>query len=1355
MKEFLSLLRKSSIKVALHEGNLKIDAPKGALTAEIVTQLKANKVELMALLERQQADMERLADIPIAAVKDVYALSPTQRRFYILSRFDGSSTAYNIATGFRIDGKLDLNALEQSIVLLVRKHEVLRTVFGEHKDGEPWQKVVPLEEVNLQLTIRDLSTSDDPSEASSERMKSLAAFNFDLHTQPPFKVEVWKLDSNEHVLAIALHHIITDGWSMGIIMQEIVEQYTAITQGVKGEPPAMKLQYKDYADWVAERMSGVGFELQRKFWIDQFETVPEPLNLPAAFTRPMLKNYEGKRCDIELDSETTRKVRAYCAARSATVFMGVATAFTAVLNRYTDSNDIIWGTPIAGRDHQSLNELIGLFVNTLAIRIPCDGKDSLGDLLERSKAIMSNAFQHQLYPFDQLVDELNLERNLSRSPLFDIMLAFESGNTVASNQQQEQSGLELTVQPISFERETSQFDLTITVTELDDSMAISAEYSTELFVKADIERFLNHLSLMIKELAEQPGTTVEAVDLIDAAEREMLLKQVNPTLPNKKPERTVVSQFESFADEQGEHVALIYRGKAYTYAELNKQASILAHGLVQRCGDLSGQYVGIELENSANLVIGMLAILKTGAAYVPIDPSYPEDRKAFIQSDANLKLVLNNESITTILASTEDLSIGDFKSRCTSDQVAYVIYTSGSTGIPKGVLISHENLTRRFESELHLYNAESLKTTCHITSFCFDVSLLELLLPLSIGGKIVMPDVDTKANLEDLLDLIGTEEVSVLQGTPSFMRMLFSLSADERFTKCAATLKHLCIGGESLSNSLVQNIRQKLPNVQVNNHYGPTEITIDALALCNVIDFNQNSIGKPLPNTSIYLLSDDLKLQPRGIRGEICIGGPCVAKGYLNRDELNAVSFVNNPFVEGEQLYRTGDYGCWLADDTIAFLGRKDTQIKIRGYRVEVLEIENVLISCEGVRQTTVQVRETGTNEKQLAAYCVVEGSTDSISIKEQLKTRLPHYMVPSKIIVIDQIPLTVNGKVDVANLPQPEIEAQLANVSSEMSDDERKLAQLWHTVLGVEPTNKGSNFFELGGNSYNVLMLRQQINNAFDVDLDFKEVFVNQTIESLTNCIAQLASNSQESSEPFGWEDSDLPVLFAVPSILGRNLEFNAISKELEGAINVAGFDYPGAGNSSEMAKSIEQMASQFASDILNFQSDGTIFLLGYSMGVAIAFEMVRVLEEAGREVELILVDRSPEKKEELSLSQDVELQRDMLRLKDLFTETEQNEYLISIENNIQLLKEYTVSSQVKANILTISSEQALKSEGRNSMALWEHHSQGTCLHKSVDADHDKLLQSPNYGQLVTYLRSATQIKNQPHKSSILNENR
>ncbi|GJM31001.1 MAG: hypothetical protein DHS20C18_00020 [Saprospiraceae bacterium] len=1036
-------------------------------------------------------------------------LSYSQERLWFIDQF-GGSLQYHIPVVYGVNNELEKEVLEKALKTLISRHEILRTVI-QSEDGEAYQKIIPADDWTMEYHESPGFNSDADSQVYIEAIVNKP---FDLSNDYMLRAHLVKCGEEDQLLILVIHHIASDGWSNGILVKELMALFDNPQGSNTLELPPLSVQYADYAIWQRNHLSGEFLKSQLDWW-QQYLAGASPLNLPLDFPRPPIQSTNGAVVGFQIEKPIKDQLNKLSLDHGVSLFMTLLSAFKVLLYRYSEQTDICIGTPTANRNQREVESMVGFFVNTLALRSDLSGNPEFTYLLEQVKTNTLVAFSHQDVPFEQIVECVEKERSLDRNPIFQVMFALQN---IPDSPDLELGPAQLSQK--SAGRRSAQFDLTFSIVEYASGLLVEIEYCSDLFAESTIQRMAGHFQNLLEAIVINPSMPIGQLTLLNDQERQQLLFEFNNTKNHYPRNKTVIDLFEEQVLNRPNEKALGCEGQVLTYLELNKRANQLAHYLIEK-GLKQEDLVALCVDRSLEMIVGILGILKAGSAYIPIDTNYPVDRIEFILEDTKAPFVISKKQLgvlpskmegkTCILLDEEvpfllQAPVENVSVDVRPDHLAYVIYTSGSTGKPKGTLISHQNLMMRLQGEVELLKVNTSLKSCLLTNYVFDVSLLEIFLPLIVGGSLQIPHHNTIFDSDKLIQLLVKEGVTQIQSTPSFLTSI--MHAIEGHLASQLKLEMICTGGESLNGDLVKTIRAKLPQVQLNNHYGPTEITIDAIVSENVTAFERNIIGRPIANTAAFIVDTSRELVPVGVIGELLIGGDGVSEGYLNRPELTPEKFIPHPFdpTSSSKVYCTGDLARWLPDGTIEFFGRKDDQVKIRGHRVELGEIEAILAACDLVNQCTVLVKKNTQNAKSLIAYVIPKGAFLKEEIIAYLKPILPDYMIPDLIIELEKFPLNANGKIDKQRLPDPDINALMQDdFVAPSNDTEHQLAIIWKELLGLEKIGIHNNFFELGGHSLMAMRVASAIRKEFDVHLEIRELFLSPTISELAQKIEHL----------------------------------------------------------------------------------------------------------------------------------------------------------------------------------------------------------------------------------------------------------
>jgi len=1023
-------------------------------------------------------------------------LSFAQQRLWFLEQLEPESPLYNICAAVRIEGALDVDALGMSVQTLVDRHESFRTTFSS-ADGIPVQIVS--EKGSSSLAMTDLTGGPESNRMDEALRIAAEEFRrpFDLTRGPLLRLGLIRLGGQDHLLLITMHHIVSDGWSMGIFIDEMAACYEAYASGTAPRLAELPIQYADFALWQREWLTGDLLETQLSYWKKALSGSSLVLQLPTDRPRPEVQTFNGRRYPIQLSRALSESLNALSRSEGATLFMTLLAAFKALLYRYTDQDDIIVGSPIANRNRVEVEGLIGFFVNTLVLRTDLSGEPSFRQLLARVRETALGAYAHQDLPFERLVEELQPERDMSYNPLFQVMFALQN----IPQRPWELPGLKVT--PLDVDAGTAKFDLTLEVVERTEGISGCFEYNTDLFDTETIERMAAHFTRLLEGVVADPDARISSLPILTEAEQHHVLVAWNATGAEYPRERCVHELIEAQVERVPAKTAVAFEGEALTYRELDQRANRLAHYLVAM-GVGPETLVGVFMERCLETLVGLLGILKAGGAYVPLDPEYPRERLAYMMEDAGLRVVLTQERFRGQIPSGSVQAVyldadAEAIARCPSSKPAvatrpehlmYVIYTSGSTGKPKGVQVPHGAVVNFLWSMARRPGITEEDILVAVTTLSFDIHVLEIYLPLVVGAQSVLVSREVAGDGLRLLAALEDAGATMMQATPSTWRILLAAG-----WQGGTGFKALC-GGEAFPADLASELYERVGELW--NMYGPTETTV--WSTCSRVEDPRGPIliGTPIANTTVYVLDRHGRPVPVGVPGELCIGGAGVTRGYLNRPELTAQRFLPDPFSQlpGARLYKTGDLVRYRRNGSLEYLGRLDTQVKVRGFRIELGEIETALTENASVRQAVVAAREIKAGDTRLVAYVVPSSGTSltPTELRAHLRARLPEYMIPQHFVELDSLPLTPAGKIDRKGLPNPFETGRGSDTGyvAPATPTEALLASIWQEALGVERVGAHDNFFDLGGHSLLCMQVIERIRKQTGVRLSPRAILMN-----------------------------------------------------------------------------------------------------------------------------------------------------------------------------------------------------------------------------------------------------------------------
>ncbi len=1241
------------------------------LAAQIVNRVRSEMQVELSFLDLWQnptvagmaAEASRKQAVPAAPIQLIsregeLPLSFAQARMWFFDQLEPENPAFNRPVALRLTGKLNVAALEQSLNEIVRRHEVLRASFPA-VGGVPVGAIAP--NLSLSLPVTDISDLPDRERKveAERRVAEDAQRPFDLARGPLVRASLLRLSSEEHRLLLTMHHTVFDGWSAGVLLQELAALYEAFSTGNPSPLPELPVQYADFTVWQQQWLSGEVLESQLAYWKKQLAGAPFVLELPADRLRPAVQTYRGAKHFFMLPVSLGESLKKLSQQEKVTLFVTLQAAFATLLYRYTGQDDVIIGTPIAGRNRIETEKLIGVFTSTLVLRTNLAGNPAFRELLGRVEEVALGGLAHQDLPFEKLVEELHPQRDLSRSPVFQVMFQLKN----LPSQTGEVPGLK--IEEFEVDTGVAKVDVTLEIVEKPSGLSCSFEYSTDLFDAATIERMGGHFQTLLEGIAANPDRRISDLPLLTGSERHQLLFEWNSTQTDYPQDKCVHQLFEAQVEKTPDAVAVVFEDAELTYRELNARANQLAHHL-QALGAGPEVLVGICIERSLEMIVGLLGILKAGGAYVPLDPAYPPDRLTFMLSDSKLSLAVTHSSLgrrfdfggkirlvcldtdwPAIASKSQENPTGGAK----PENLAYAIYTSGSTGTPKGVTIEHRALSRFVKAAALEYQLSERDRVLQFASINFDAAAEEIYPCLTCGGTLVLRTDEMLSGASAFLEKCGQLQLTVLDLPTAYWHQLTSELATAQ-QALPESLRLTIIGGEQALPERVAVWQKVAENrSHLANTYGPTEATVVAtiykVPAPAASGGLQVPVGRPLPHVQTYILDRNLQPVPAGVPGELHLGGDSLARGYLKRTELTAEQFIPNPFSHqpGARLYKTGDLSRYLPDGNIEVLGRTDSQVKIRGFRIELGEIEAVLTQHPGVRETAVIVWEDIPGDKRLVAYIVpayivpasivpaqspnppipAQNSTPSPSLQTQLrsflKEKLPDYMVPSAFVTLDALPVTPNGKIDRRALPAPELQpaASESGFTAPRDTLEIELQSIWEKVLGVRPIGVTDNFFDLGGHSLLAVRLFAQIKERFNRDLPLATLFQAPTVEQLAGILRQKGWSAPGRSlvaiQPGGTKKP----LFCVHAVGGNVLSYQNLAYYLGKEQPVYGLQSRGLDGKTEPHTKIEDMAADYIKEMRLVAPGGPYFLAGHSSGGVVAFEIAQQLVAAGEKVALL----------------------------------------------------------------------------------------------------------------------------------------
>ncbi|SEN91020.1 bacitracin synthase 2 [Chitinophaga rupis] len=1071
---------------------------------------------LEALAARvKAADYTGYQEIKPVAAKELYPCSRAQKRLWTLAQIEEQQVAYNMLSGYVIDGNFNRAAFDRAFSTLVEQHEILRTVFVM-QNGEPWQKIHTPEQAGIKIACLDLSAEADCDDKVRQLADAEAMFVFDLEKGPLIRMKLIRTAAQRHIFFFNMHHIISDAWTMRVLLNKILAMYEAFSNGRENPFKPLPIQYKDYAQWQNDQLAGTQMAIHQRFWQQQFADGVPVLELTTDYPRPALKTYNGSTCGIWIPAAPTAAFEEYARRQQASLFMSLLALLNVLLYRYSGQEDIVIGTPVAGREHKDLEDQLGFFVNTLALRTRFNGREKFSTLLATVRENLLNCYEHQAFPFDQLVDELTFARDVRRSPVFDVMAVLHDKETTGDSTNIEKGNIDMQVGGYNTRSRMSKFDLSFSFVQENGCLFIELEYNTDLFTRQRMDKLLRHFAQLVESVVQQ-DVRVALLDYLSQEEKHQLLHTFNDTRRDYPENKTILHLFAEQAARQPEAAAVIAGDTIVSYGELDQQSDRLAASLVNVYGINPGDRVGMMVGRTEQMIICLLAIFKCGGVYVPVDPAYPENRMLYLVENSGIKLLLADVtppagisalSLQTVHpAAFAEAAAGKPLPPITPGSPAYIIYTSGSTGLPKGVLVHHHNLFNMALSWRDDYRLNTFRVNLlQLASISFDVFIGDVCRALLNGGTMIITPAAVRTEPEALYQLLLKHRISILESTPG---LIFPLMEYVGLQPGGLPDMQLLILGSDICrwtdfNKLLQHFGNSM---RIINSYGCTEATIDSSFFEGLPDHTEETgivpVGKPMANTSFYVLDAQGQLLPAGLNGELYIGGKGVAAGYWKNEALSAARFVADPFNEGHKMYRTNDLACWTPDGQLKFLGRNDLQVKIRGYRIEPGEIEQHLLQHPDVTAAVVVCRPQSNGEVQLAAYFTGAAALQERTVRSYLRKHLPDFMIPQHIIPLAALPYSINGKINRDALPDPA--TVTANTTAAgwqpANATERLVLEVSARVLNRQQVNMDDNFFAIGGDSIKAIQIVATLFKE-GLKLHVKDIFQNPEVGGWVACV-------------------------------------------------------------------------------------------------------------------------------------------------------------------------------------------------------------------------------------------------------------
>lgn len=1095
-------LKKMNARLYLEEGTLKLDIEEGGLSPEIANDIKSNKQEIIDYLSRQEG--VSYSKIEKVEKKSAYPLSPSQYRLWIQSQMEKESSSYNIPEYLFLDSSYDIDNLKKAIWGVIERHEILRTTFKSDDLGNAQQYIVDSSEFNFEIGYEDFRSEETPKQSAMEYIQNDSFKSFDLEKGPLLRVCLLQINTSEYVLYYNMHHIISDGWSMSVLSRDILAYYNHLTNEEPLNLPELSIQYKDYAEWQLKELESDNYKKYKTYWLNKLSGDLPLLDLPTNKQRPPIRTYNGERLSLSLSKDDSDAIKGFVKEKGGTLFMFLLSSLKTLFFKYTGQDDMLVGSPIAGRGDSELENQIGFYINTLVLRSSLNAEMSFDDFFEQQKQTLIEAYSNQYYPFDQLLGELNVKREASRNVLFDVIV--EMQNIVEGNESPSPNIEKIgTVQDEGIAM--AKLDATFTFSEQGNHIGLDLNYNTDVYDKEMMKKVLEHYQVLVQKIIAESHKSLGSLEYLLDTEVNEILQDFNKTNIDYPEGLNVLDLFKTQVAKTPNKIALSYNDQVYTYQELDDHSNKLAGTLKANFNTCKGDLIGVQLTHSNFAVLSILGIMKTGAAFVPISPDWPSARKSKIVESTEMKVLVTESSYLfetdyfdgTLFAIDLEFDPANCEHTIAdefnfSNDLAYVLYTSGSTGTPKGVMIEHKALANYLNWCLDTYvRSNNLSADMGLfTSMSFDLTMTSLFLPLISGGTIqVMPQKDDVAKT---LKSYLASDLSVIKLTPAHISLLGALDLKN------TNLKLAIVGGEALLPNHIKILRSINPSIKIYNEYGPTEATVG----CVVYEVPENEektlIGKPIANTKICMVNENKHLTPIGVVGEIGISGAGLARGYFNQEDLTDEKFISHPFFENERIYMTGDLARWMPDGNIEFVGRTDDQVKVRGYRIELGEIESILNSNKNINNAVVLVKTSANGEKDLVAYYSSEKEINASKLRIYIQQYLPEYMVPTYWVHLPKFNLTVNGKIDRKHLPDPK-EMATSNETEYIAPQtkiECELVSIWESILERDRVGVNDNFFSLGGHSIKAVSISSDISRKLNVNMNIADLFKDPTIKKL-----------------------------------------------------------------------------------------------------------------------------------------------------------------------------------------------------------------------------------------------------------------
>lgn len=1196
--------------------------------------------EVIEAMIRDDPESRSPAIVPVARDQNP-PMSFAQQRLWFIDRLVPGNSFYNMLGAFCLQGPLNRAALEAALNDLITRHEILRTTFAE-SDGQLVQVIKPA--LKLALPLSDLTGIAVREREAEARRQAFEEGDrpFDLTAGPLLRATLLRLDDEDHLLLLAMHHIVSDGWSLGVLLGELAKFYQGHLAGVAVDPPALPIQYADYAAWQQRWLQGDVLAAEMSYWRRQLQSAPTLLSLPSFHPRPSTQSFRGAVHSFAVSESLTQSLRLLSRQETVTMFMLLLAIFKVLLSRYTGQHDILVGTPVAGRNRSEVEQLVGFFINTIVLRTDLSGNPTFREVVGRVREVGLGAFAHQELPFEKIVEELHPQRDLSHTPVFQVMFGLQNTPVDALDFP------ELTIKAMEIDNQTAKFDLTLDLQELPGGLLGWFEYSTDLFSADDMVRMTGHFLTLVEGVVKNPDQRIAELPLLTEDERRQQLLEWNATTADYA-NLPMHHLFEQQVERTPDAIALVCGPRQLTYSELSRRANGLARLLIEQ-GIGAESVVGVFMRRDVHLLTSILAVLKAGGAYLPLDPDYPVQRLRTIVGQSGARLVItarkfgptlddevcNSPEVLTapVVLVVEDALEQQRETenpppRAVPDNLAYIIFTSGSTGVPKGVMIHHRGMVNHLWANIEALSMTSADVLAQTASHCFDISVWQFLAPLIIGARVhIFPDEITQDPTR-LLREVDRAGVTVFETVPSLLQVaLADVKTEQQQRPELKSLRWLLPTGEEVPAELCREWLRTYPNVPLMNAYGPSECS-DDVTLAPIYEppdetVGRMSIGRPIGNLQVAIVDRELNLAPIGVPGELCVRGIGVGRGYVALPSRTASVFVPDPFSPepGARMYRSGDRAKYLPDGSIEYLGRMDHQVKVRGHRIELGEVEAALSQVPGVSEAVVIVREDTPGDKRLVAYCACDREVvTTAGLREFLEQRVPNYMVPSLFMLLAALPLSANGKIDRQSLPAPDLsQSRQDSYVAPRDNVERQLCEIWEKLLKVSPIGIKDNFFNVGGHSLLALRLMAEVQQSFQRTLPLAVLFERGTIKELAKMLREQIA-SPESSLVAIQPQGERTAVFFVHVGSGNVLCYLDLARYVGLDQPFYAIQDPSLLGTIPPFESLEHMAAHYVQCVQAAQASGPYLLGGWSYGGLVAFEMARQLTAAGEEVALLAI--------------------------------------------------------------------------------------------------------------------------------------